>query len=670
VVYEGVAGAVLDAQNLLPYNVVINASYVIVHNLTLRGAQQDAVRISPNVTDVIIEDNDMTGWGRQRSGSWGIEQDSAVHAVCATPTLQRVTVQRNRIHEPRYGTNSWSDGHPEGPQAVTFFNCGGNHVIRHNEIYSTAGHYYNDIIGGGANETGAGFPNADSDIYGNKLSHSWDDAIEAEGADTNVRIWGNYMDRTATGIATTPVTNGPIYLFRNVYNRSRMLEKVPPDQDDRQVMFKAGSDPARGSGRRYIFHNTMLQAREPGSLYGLGASGGIWGTGPTTPVTNTVSRNNIFENWRTWSAYGEVGSGNDFGWDLFNGSAGGPVTNPIVATPTYAPGHGWQIEAGGNYQLAPGTPGYDQGARIANFNDDYTGAAPDVGAHEGGTPPMRFGIDAASAPPVTTPADSPRLTNISTRGRVQTGNDVMIAGFIISGSVAKTVVINVAGPSLASYGIANALANPTLTVVRASDNAVMGANDDWQNQPAGAVSMIQASGFQPNHPQEPALILVLAPGAYTAVVSGVNNTTGLGLVGLFEVDRPDAPLINISTRGQVQTGNDVMIAGFIVGGASAKKVVINVAGPSLANYGIADPLLNPQLTLVRASDQATVAFNDNWQVQANPADVVAIQQSGFQPNNPLEPAIIATLAPGAYTAIVSGVANTTGVGLVGVFAVP
>jgi hypothetical protein len=668
VVYEGVSGAVLDAQNLLPYNVTINASYVILRNLTLRGAQQDAVRISPNVTDVIIEDNEMTLWGRQRSGSWGVEQDSAVHAVCSTPTLQRVTVQRNRIHEPRYGANSWSDGHPEGPQAVTLFNCGGNHVIRHNEIYSTPGHYYNDIIGGGANESGAGFPNADSDIYGNKLSHSWDDAIEAEGADTNVRIWGNYMDRTGTGIATTPATNGPIYLFRNVYNRSRLLEKVPPDQDDRQVMFKSGSDPARGSGRRYVFHNTTLQATEPGSVYGLGASGGIWGTGASTPLTNTVSRNNIFHNWRTWSAYGEVVAGNDFGWDLFNGSAGAPVTNAIVATPTYAPGHGWQSESGGNYQLAPGTPGYDQGTRIANFNDGYTGAAPDVGADEGGTPPMRFGLEAA-LPPVGTP-DAPRLTNISTRGRVQTGNDVMIAGFIISGSTSKTVVINVAGPSLAPYGIANPLLNPTLTVVRSSDSVVMGTNDDWQNQPPATVSMIQASGFQPNHAQEPALILALAPGAYTAIVSGVNNTTGVGLVGLFEVDHPDAPLINISTRGQVQAGNDVMIAGFIVGGASARTVVINVAGPSLANYGIADPLLNPQLTLVRASDQATLAVNDNWQVQTNPGDAVAIQNSGFQPNNPLEPAIIATLPPGAYTAIVSGVGNTTGVGLVGVFAVP
>ena len=399
VVYEGGNGVVLDAQDKVPFNVTINASHVIVRGLELRGAQQDAIRIAPDVTDVIIEDNDISGWGRQRSGALGVEQDSGIHAECKTPTLQRVTIQRNVIHEPRYGANSWSDGHPQGPQAVTLFNCGGNHVIRHNEVSSTPGHYYDDIIGGGANDEGQGFPNADSDIYGNKLSGGWDDAIEAEGANTNVRIWGNYIDQSGTGIATTPNFNGPVYLFRNVYNRSRLLEKKPLDQDDRQVMFKAGADPSRGDGRRYVFHNTMLQARDPGTQYGLGASGGISGTGTSTPANDTVSRNNIFHNWRSWTAYYDANAGNDFGWDLFNGQAGAPATKSIIATPTYAPGNGWQSEANGKYQLAPGTPGYDQGVRIPNFNDDYKGAAPDVGAAEGGMPPMKFGLAAAAAGP-------------------------------------------------------------------------------------------------------------------------------------------------------------------------------------------------------------------------------------------------------------------------------
>jgi len=261
--------------------------------------------------------------------------------------------------------------------------------------------------------------------------------------------------------------------------------------------------------------------------------------------------------------------------------------------------------------------------------------------------------------------------NLSTRMQVLTGNEVMIAGFIIGGAAPKTVVVNVAGPHLAGSGITNALADPTLTLVRVSDSAVIGVNDDWQSQTVPSdVAALTASTFQPNNAKEPALIATLAPGAYTAIVQGVGNTTGVGLVGVFEVDHPEIPLSNISTRGQVLTGNDVMIAGFIVQGAATKTVVINVAGPHLSNFGITNPLANPTLTIVRSSDNAVIATNDDWETQANAADVAAIRATGFQPNNPAEPAVILTLQPGAYTAIVQGVGGTTGVGLVGVFAVP
>ncbi len=410
VVYQAAPGAVLDAMNASPYNVSVNASYVIVRGFVLKGAQQDGIRISPNVTDVIIEDNEITGWGRQRSGIYGVEHDSAVHAQCSSPTLERVTVQRNEIHDPRYTANSWSDGHPEGPQAVTISYCGGNHVIRHNEMFNTTGKHFNDIIGGADNHSTTGFPNADSDIYGNDLSQAWDDAIEAEGGNRNVRIWGNYIDQTGTGIASTVTSVGPLYMFRNVYNRSRMLEKSSLDSDDRQVMFKAGSDASLGDGRRYVFHNTMLQATQAGATYGLGAAGGISGTGSSQLVNNTVSRNNIFHNWRTWTAYYDIGVGNDFANDLFNGSAGAPVVGGITGTPIYAAGGGWQSEGNGQYQLATNSPGYDKGARIANFNDAYTGAAPDVGAHEASTGAMRFGIAASPGPAASGASVAPTPT--------------------------------------------------------------------------------------------------------------------------------------------------------------------------------------------------------------------------------------------------------------------
>ena len=124
VVYQGAPG-VLDAGNAAPFNIHVNASYVVVRGFTLRGASHDAIRISPDVTDVIIEDNEITGWGRTRGGGLGVNLDSAIRAICkdANARLTRVTIQRNEIHDPRYDTNSWSDGHPEGPQGITFDTC-------------------------------------------------------------------------------------------------------------------------------------------------------------------------------------------------------------------------------------------------------------------------------------------------------------------------------------------------------------------------------------------------------------------------------------------------------------------------------------------------------------------------------------------------------------------
>jgi hypothetical protein len=280
-------------------------------------------------------------------------------------------------------------------------------------------------------------------------------------------------------------------------------------------------------------------------------------------------------------------------------------------------------------------------------------------------------LGSADAFVTTVSVDSPRLFNLSTRSQVLTGDDVMIAGFIVGGTQAKRYVVNVAGPSLSSFGVSSPLANPTLTLVRSSDHSIVKTNDDWQTQSvADDVRAIKASGFKPNHARESAIIAALDPGAYTAIVQGAGGTTGVGLVGVFEVDGIDASLINISTRGQVKTGDDVMIAGFIVRGSAPQKVVISVAGPSLANFGIGDGLQNPTLTLVRSSDNTVIAANDDWQVQAHAADVAAIEASGLKPNHASEPAIIAALPPGAYTAIVQGAGGGTGVGLVGVFATP
>src|SRR6185312_7389929 len=231
------------------------------------------------------------------------------------------------------------------------------------------------------------------------------------------------------------------------------------------------------------------------------------------------------------------------------------------------------------------------------------------------------------APPPPPPPDpTPRIYNISTRMQVLTGNNVMIAGFIIGGSTPKTVAIVATGPSLAPFGITNPLANPTLQLVRQSDSTVIATNDDWQTDVNAA--QLSASGFAPTNPLESGIVMTLAPGAYTAIVQGKNGGTGVSVVAAYEIDHPEVPFANISTRGLVQTGNNVMIAGIIIQGSGPQTVVISATGPSLVPFGISNPLANPTLTLVRSSDSAVLATNDDW---TSSPDAAAITASGFAP---------------------------------------
>ena len=270
-----------------------------------------------------------------------------------------------------------------------------------------------------------------------------------------------------------------------------------------------------------------------------------------------------------------------------------------------------------------------------------------------------IGVAAPAPPP-----DPPRLANISTRMQVLTGDDVMIGGFIVGGASPKTVVITALGPSLAAAGIGDPLANPTLTLVRSSDQQVIATNDDWGT--AANAAQIQAVGLAPANALESAIMVTLAPGAYTAIVQGAGGGTGVGIVAVYEVDHPEVPLINISTRGEVLTGNDVMIGGFIVQGSGPQTVVVTAIGPSLVGVGIPNALANPTLTLVRSSDHAIIAANDDWEAAPNASQIRAV---GLAPANAAESAIMVTLQPGAYTAIVSGAGGTTGVGIVAVYAV-
>ena len=256
-------------------------------------------------------------------------------------------------------------------------------------------------------------------------------------------------------------------------------------------------------------------------------------------------------------------------------------------------------------------------------------------------------------------ANPPRLGNISTRAQVLTGSDVMIGGFVIGGSVPKTIVVRARGPSLADAGIAAPLADPQLQLFSGATSVAF--NDNWGD--AANQADLQASGFAPAHAREAAILATLSPGAYTAIVTGVAQATGVAIIEVFEVDQVETPLVNISTRGRVQTDDKVMIAGFIIQGDGPQAVVVRARGPSLTQAGVPGALADPRLQLFSGS---TLIFsNDDWaEDNANAGDILA---SGFAPSVAGEAAILMTLQPGAYTAIVSGVGGTTGVAIVEVF---
>lgn len=247
----------------------------------------------------------------------------------------------------------------------------------------------------------------------------------------------------------------------------------------------------------------------------------------------------------------------------------------------------------------------------------------------------------------------PRLSAISTRALVRSGDAVAIAGFAIDGTAPKTVLVRARGPSL---GVAGTLANPLLTLVPPAGAPLV--NDDWAS--AANAGLLIASGLQPGDARESAILATLDPGAYTAILDGAGGATGIGIVEVYELDFPQAPMIALSTRGFVSAGDGAMIAGFAIDGPAPKTVVVRARGPTL---GLVRALADPQLVLVDAAGGMIV--NDDWGSAANAGELAA---TGLAPGDAKEAAIMATLPPGIYTAVASGVGGISGLAIVEVYA--
>ncbi|MFL6584949.1 MAG: hypothetical protein ACJ8KU_10585 [Chthoniobacterales bacterium] len=291
---------------------------------------------------------------------------------------------------------------------------------------------------------------------------------------------------------------------------------------------------------------------------------------------------------------------------------------------------------------------------------------PDVSPAPSSPPPRQVTTASRNVPlPLTT--SRARLLNISTRADVKTGNDIPIAGFIVTGSSPKKVLVRAIGPSLQVNGtpVAGRLDDPTLELYQQGNPSPIATNDNWKEHQAD----IEASGLPPKDDRESAIVMTLAPGAYTAVVRGKDNTTGIALAEAYDIGGEATSVVaNLSTRGFVETGDNVMIGGFIAGPADLgpTTVVARGLGPSLKSQ-VPTAMDDPTLDVYDANG-VILASNDDWQKSG---DATEIQSLGLAPGDAAESVVLLPLVrPGGYTAILRGKNNTTGVGLVELYNIP
>ena len=414
----------------------------------------------------------------------------------------------------------------------------------------------------------------------------------------------------------------------------------------------------------------------------IGNNRAIWALGLRNPFTFAFQPGStrIFINDVGESTYEEINdgiAGSNYGWPVTEG----PTNNPSFRSPIYFYPHdiGCAIVGGafynppvlqfpssylGKYFFADLCGGWIHVFNPASgmATDFASGINTPVDLDVGPDGALYYLVRDSGGQVFRVSAVPAQALNISGRAAVEVGQGVAISGFIVTGTVPKRVGVRGIGPSLANFGISGALADPVLQLNRGDGSLVM-ANDNWKNTQQ---AQITAAGLAPANDKEAALIATLPAGNYSAVVSGKNGGTGVALVEVYDLDATsNSRLANISTRAHVGTGSDVLIGGFITGTKiGATRVAIRALGPSLQQFGIANPLPDPQLALYNTNG-TLLASDDNW--QTHPAQAAAITIYGLAPSNNLESAIAISLAPGSYTAIVSGKNNQTGVALIEVY---
>jgi len=413
-----------------------------------------------------------------------------------------------------------------------------------------------------------------------------------------------------------------------------------------------------------------------------GSNRAIWALGLRNPFTFAFQpgTGRMFINDVGESTYEEINdgiAGSNYGWPITEG----PTSNPAFRGPIYFYGHGAGCAIVGATFYNPPVPQFPSSYTGKYFFADLcsgwirvfdptagtatgfaTGISSPVDLHVGPDGALYYLAQGSGGQVFRINALPAQALNISGRARVETGQGVVITGFIVTGTTPKRVGVRALGPSLANFGVSGPLADPILQLNRGDGSLVM-VNDNWKNTQQ---AQITEAGLAPSNDREAALIATLPAGNYTAIVSGKNGGTGVTLAEVYDLDQAaDSRLANISTRAPIGTGSNVLIGGFITGSKiGATRVAIRALGPSLQQFGIANSLPDPRLEL-HGANGALLAANDNWQSDATQAALIT--GYGLAPPNNLESAIAISLALGRYTAIVTGKNNQTGIGLIEIY---
>ncbi|MGQ0620265.1 MAG: hypothetical protein ACT4QA_10140 [Panacagrimonas sp.] len=635
--------ATIDVRKAHDHNIVVQGSYIVIRGLTLRGARRHAINLggtgsnTGTVNDIVIEKNDISAWGSGTSiiARFGRDLDSAIYAN-DNSSVSRLSIQRNRLHHPSTDTNNRLETNgtstvPKGPQAITLQKALGGVVVRYNEIYSDDAHYFNDAMGSTKNFTTAGFPNRDSDIYGNVISHCWDEGIEAEGGNRNIRIWNNYLDKVATPFGLAPVQGGPIYLWKNV---SLSTASHPTDTAggrwlNTQIYNSSSSDIG---GRVYLFNNTSLIPR---SGQGTGLSAFLDEPAQDNRLRNFRTLNNLMQvkTASTYSIRERYGQNNLFDYDLLNGlrqflapqeSHGVFGAATLIST--------WGLNTStltGVFALDTGSRGRDVGRTIPNFLTSWSGSGPDIGAHESLTAPMEFGVNARrTAPP---PPPPPPTVQAITRTDPSPSNAAMLrftVGFnqAVTGVDASDFQLASTGLSDSSVAtVAGSGASYTVTVNAGTGEGTLGLNLTDNDSITSLSSLLPLGGAGANNGS-------FATGAVYSV-DRIGPTAGLRVASTQDDPTLIAPIhfeVQFSEPTTQFTADDVEVGG------SAGASIAMVTG-SGSTYGLAISGMSGAGTVVVRLRPAAIQDAVGNDSTASPPATVVFEVPPPPPPPPLPP---------------------------------